>query len=97
MPIIYGVSSSGTWKGKAMILGLTTLVAWTVSTGATYAQPSCGDPPRVDDQRLKAEINGDVQVLSRRIGGAGLKSQLETARSDIFSKYPDADEARSNA
>lgn len=61
------------------------------------AQPSCGDPPRVDDQTLKGDLEGKAQFLSRLVGDANLKGQIETARTDIFSKYPNAGEAHSDA
>jgi hypothetical protein len=57
----------------------------------------CGDPPRVDDQSLKGELEGKAKFLSGWIGDAGLKGQVETARSDVLSKYPNADRVRSDA
>jgi hypothetical protein len=60
-------------------------------------QPSCGDPPRVDDQSLKGDLEGKAKFLSSLVGDAGLKGQFETARTDIFSKYPNADRTRSDA
>jgi hypothetical protein len=64
---------------------------------ASEAQPSCGDPPRVDDQSLKGDLEGKAKFLSSLVGDAGLKGQFETARTDIFSKYPNADRTRSDA
>jgi hypothetical protein len=65
---------------------------------ATAAQqPSCGDPPRVDDQSLKGDLEGKAKLLSRLVGDAGLKGQIEAARTDVFGKYPDAGTARSDA
>jgi hypothetical protein len=60
-------------------------------------QPSCGDPPRVDDQSLKGDLEGKAKFLSSLVGGAGLKGQIETARTDVLSKYPNADRTRSDA
>jgi hypothetical protein len=60
-------------------------------------QPSCGDPPRVDDQSLKGDLEGKAKFLSSLVGDASLKGQIETARTDIFSKYPNADRTRSDA
>jgi hypothetical protein len=64
--------------------------------GVAQAQPSCGDPPRVDDQSLKGYLDGRAQFLSKLIGDAGLKGQIETSRTDIFSKYPNASAAHSD-
>lgn len=55
----------------------------------------CGDPPRVDDQVLKGEIDGKAKFLSSLVGDAGLKGQVEMAKTDIFSKYPNADKVHS--
>jgi hypothetical protein len=60
-------------------------------------QPSCGDPPRVDDQSLKGDLEGKAKFLSSLVGDAGLKGQIETARTDVLSKYPNADRTRSDA
>ena len=65
-------------------------------SAAARAQPSCGDPPRVDDQTLKGDLEGKAQFLSKLVGDANLKGQIETARTDIFSKYPDAGRVHSD-
>jgi hypothetical protein len=57
----------------------------------------CGDPPRVDDQSLKGELEGKAKFLSGWLGDAGLKGQVEAARSDVLSKYPNADQVRADA
>jgi hypothetical protein len=62
-----------------------------------HAQPSCGDPPRVDDQSLKGDLEGKAKFLSSLVGDANLKGQIETARTDIFGKYPNAGATRSDA
>ena len=76
------------------------VLALAIVLGATWhaaAQPSCGDPPRVDDQSLKGTLDGKARFLSSMIGDANLKGELETARTDVFSKYPQADRTRSEA
>jgi hypothetical protein len=55
----------------------------------------CGDPPRVDDQVLKGELDGKAKFLSSLVGDAGLKGQIEMAKTDVFSKYPNADKVHS--
>jgi hypothetical protein len=67
------------------------------SVVVAQAQPSCGDPPRVDDQTLKGDLEGKAKFLSSLVGDASLKGQVETARTDVFSKYPNAGSTRSDA
>lgn len=57
----------------------------------------CGDPPRVDDQLLKGDLEGKAKLLSSFVGDANLKGRVEAARTDIFSKYPEANQAHSDA
>lgn len=66
-----------------------------VGIAPAFAQvPSCGDPPIVADESLKGTIDGKANLLSRYLGHAELGGKLETAKTDIFSKYPKAGEAR---
>lgn len=74
-----------------------TLAAWLAFSAVARAQPSCGEPPRVDDQTLKGDLEGRAKFLSSFVGDANLKGQIETARTDIFSKYPNAGSTRSDA
>lgn len=73
------------------------LAAWLALFAVAQAQPSCGDPPRVDDQTLKGDLEGKARFLSSLVGDANLKGQIEAARTDIFSKYPNAGATRSDA
>lgn len=73
-----------------------TSAAW-LAFAVAQAQPSCGDPPRVDDEMLKGDLEGKAQFLSKLVGDANLKGQIETARTDIFNKYPNARATRSDA
>jgi hypothetical protein len=74
-----------------------TLTTWLALSAAAQAQPSCGDPPRVDDHTLKGDLEGKAKLLSSLVGDTNLKGKIETARTDIFSKYPNAGPARSDA
>jgi hypothetical protein len=74
-----------------------TLAAWLAWFAVAQAQPSCGEPPRVDDQTLKGDLEGKAKFLLSFVGDANLKGQIETARTDIFSKYPNAGATRSDA
>jgi hypothetical protein len=73
---------------------LTVLVAFACPA---HAQPSCGEPPRVDDQSLKGDLEGKAKFLSSLVGDANLKGQAEAVRTDIFRNYPEASKTRSDA
>jgi len=82
---------------RCISITLAVLLALLPLASEAQQQPSCGDPPRVDDQSLKGDLEGKAKFLSSLVGDAGLKGQIETARTDIFSKYPNADRTRSDA
>ncbi len=86
------------WGGDALHSNaLAGLLAVLPLASEAQQQPSCGDPPRVDDQSLKGDLEGKAKFLSSLVGDASLKGQMETARTDVFSKYPNADRTRSDA
>jgi hypothetical protein len=67
------------------------------SAFGAQAQPSlCGNPPPVENETLKGDINGKAQILSRFLGDASLGGKIESSRTEIFSHYKEANE-RSNA
>ena len=66
------------------------------SARARRSWPCCAGR-RVDDQTLKADLEGKAKFLSSLVGDANLKGQVATARTDIFSKYPNAGSTRSDA
>jgi len=68
-----------------------------LSVSVAYSDTICGDPPPVANEALKGEIEGKAQLLSRFIGDANLSGKIETSRTEIFSKYPDAEKSRANA
>ena len=72
---------------RCISITLAVLLALLPLASEAQQQPSCGDPPRVDDQSLKGDLEGKAKFLSSLVGDAGLKGQIETARTDIFSKY----------
>jgi len=57
----------------------------------------CGEPPLVAEESLKAEINGKAEALFGLVGRADLGGKVESARTDVFSKYPNADKVRAQA
>ena len=69
-----------------------------INTYSAFAQISiCGDPPPVANETLKGEIKGKAQFISKYLGDAELSGKIETSRTEIFSKYGDAETSRSNA
>src|SRR5215469_3081715 len=95
------IGSGGREVMRAILLGLTLTIAVVVAVVALAPSrvnaQQCGDPPRVDDQSLKGDLEGKAKFLSGIVGDAGLKGQVEAAKTDIFSKYPDAAKAHSDA
>lgn len=65
-------------------------------TSAHALEAKCGDPPRIEDQSLKVEVEGKAKLLFRSIADTSLSGKMEAARTDIFSKFPDANKARSD-
>jgi hypothetical protein len=51
----------------------------------------------VKDETLKGELDGKAKFLSGFIGDAGLKGQIDAARTDVLNKYPSADKVRAEA
>ena len=77
---------------RVAIFGL----AIAIMASSLAAAQQCGDAPRVSDQSLKAELEGQAKLLSGQIGEAGLKGQIESARTDVLNKYPNADRVRND-
>src|SRR4051794_7959622 len=73
-----------------------TLILFIIPVEASSQTSYCGDVPPVSDDVLKGVINGRAQFLSRFLGDAALAGEITTSRTEIFSKYKNADE-RSNA
>jgi tetratricopeptide (TPR) repeat protein len=80
-----------------MRLVLALLFGSLITLSAARAESSCGEPPLVADQTFKASTQGAVQLLRGFIGQANLEARIETARTDVFSKFPNADKARERA
>ena len=75
---------------RAAIIGL----AVAITTPSVINAQQCGEAPIVSDQSLKGDLEGKAKFLSGYLGEAGLKGQMESARTDVLSKYPNADRAR---
>ena len=74
------------------------MLSFGLNISAIYAQHSlCGDPPPVANETLKGEISGQAQLLTKFLGDTQLSGKIESSRAEIFSKYPDAEESRTNA
>lgn len=68
-----------------------------VASNNVAAHAICGDPAPVADDSLRGEIEGEAHVLSRLIGSAELAGEIQTSRTEIFSRYPEAEKSRSNS
>jgi hypothetical protein len=66
-------------------------------SGAHAQEQVCGEPMIVADESLKGTIKGKAEFLTRYFGNAELDGQVETARTDIFSRYPHAEKGRATA
>lgn len=76
------------------------LLLWTIASvmmcSVAHAQSDCGNPPRMDDEALKAEIGGQANLPKGRFGDAEVNVQIQQSKKDILNKYPRADELRIN-
>ncbi len=68
-----------------------------ITLSVARADSPCGEAPRITDELLKADIKGKAQVLSGLMGKIDLEGSVEAARTDVFSKYPNADRVRAQA
>jgi hypothetical protein len=75
---------------RAAIIGL----AIAITAPSVINAQQCGEAPLVSDQSLKGELEGKAKSLSGYLGEAGLKAQIESARTDVLNKYPNADRVR---
>ncbi|QHG64917.1 hypothetical protein [Pseudomonas putida] len=57
----------------------------------------CGEAPPVSNTALQASLKGEAEVLFKQIGSASLDGAIEKSKTEIFSKYPDAEKSRTNA
>lgn len=74
------------------------VVVWTALLSHVYALGlDCGLPPPVQDESLKGELDGKARFLSGLIGKAELGGNIQTTKTEIFHKYPKADNSRTNA
>lgn len=80
----------GTSLFTLALLGLMPLSA----SAASASQ--CGDPPIVSDGSVKADVSGKASALTKYVGSAEFSGQVDSARQDIFQKYPDASAARAD-
>jgi hypothetical protein len=63
--------------------------------GHAFAQAaSCGSPPVVDDGSIKGTLDSKASFLKTFVGEVGLTGQVEIAKNDVLSRYPNADQLR---
>src|SRR4051812_17867634 len=86
-----------TLMSRSVALALIIAVIFCVQIISAHAQGgACGDAPVVDDIRFKGELDSKAQFLSRFIGDAQFKGQIDYAKDDVLKKYPNADKLRIN-
>jgi hypothetical protein len=79
-------------RRRYLLLGVP-LLFWDLCAAAAEG---CGDPPVVEDGKLKGELDGKAKILSQLLGGAELKGKFESERNDVLQRYPQASELRLN-
>jgi len=65
--------------------------------GKVFAADGCGEAPPVSNTALQASLKGEAEVLFKQIGSASLDGAIEKSKTEIFSKYPEAEKSRTNA
>lgn len=83
------------WAGSALWLSLLVLFAL-YSKWVLAADPTCGDPPAVTNERIKGEVEVKADAISKILGALGFGAAYEKSREDIFSKYGDSNAARAD-
>lgn len=66
------------------------------SSVASAETSVCGPPPVVADEKLKGEIEGQAELVLKFLGNARLSGNIQKARKDVFSNYPNADKLRTD-
>lgn len=56
----------------------------------------CGDPPAVTNERVRLEVEGKANAISKLVGALGFGVAYEKSREDILSKYGDSNAARAD-
>jgi hypothetical protein len=84
-------------EGENVILLIIVFVLIIQPTIAVSQVELCGDPPPVANDELRGEIKGKAEFLSKFLGNAELSGNIQKSRTEIFSKYPEAERTRSNA
>jgi hypothetical protein len=75
---------------------LVVLLAMHSNWVSAAADPDCGAPPTVTNERVKGEVEVKANAISRILGALGFGAEYEKSREDIFNKYDDASAARAD-
>jgi hypothetical protein len=85
------IADRRSWRDDMRLLLLVCLVLAVIGgSSIVSAQPlDCGKPPELplksqETEKLKGELEGKAQMLSRLIGNADLKGAVETERNTLF-------------
>ena len=74
-----------------MVVLLTPYSKWVLA-----ADPTCGDPPAVTNERVKGEVEVKANAITKILGALGFGAAYEKSREDIFNKYDDSNAARAD-
>lgn len=77
-----------------LILAIGAVILSTMLGHAFAQAASCGSPPIVDDGSIKGTLNSKANFLKSFVGDVALTGQVEIAKNDVLSRYPNADQLR---
>lgn len=91
--------TTGRLRGRFRVgvFGMTAAATMLYLSGSAGAADECGEPPPTADVTYQAEIHGTARLLYGVLGRSQFRGAAEHSTKDIFSKYPNADRARTNA
>ena len=82
---------------RKLLVALFSALALSATNSTAHAATfDCGRPPPLANEAWKAELNGRAQTIGK-IGSAGLGGAIASSRSEVISKYPNADRVIADA
>ena len=62
------------------------------TAGSAAQQISCGDRPKIErsaEEKLKGDVQGKAQLLTRRLADADIQGTVETSKSELYQQHQD--------
>jgi hypothetical protein len=84
---------------SSTVLKLTLIIVALVAVYSDHAFAQggmCGDAPAMTDQKLKGELDSKATALLGYLGDMKFKGQVEFEKTDVLTRYPNADKLRLN-